>query len=407
MFQDMKVGFILSQPFGHSLGTDARIRGLIKGLSHLGVEIHIITPFVEDFSNACENIHVHRVSSISAKLNTSNLAYHVSKRFVTNSVVFRKLMCRMPLFHRSARSLGKGVQNVVSRLDLDVLQAEQQVASLAGVTIGKKLGIPIVADFHGIWAEEMVASGVVDYDDACYKTLSNIEGEIAHSADAVVVVSEEMKNYVEKSFDVSASKVAVVPNATFPRVSKAKFVENPSGVIHSGTLHPWENVELFIHAIPLVLKLCPKATFYLTRKGAKLNKIMKLSQSLNVFPEFTWFDSESGFFEFLKSCDIGVISSTTHIARNMAYPAKLYDYLSVGLPIVANDVGSWTKIIKENRVGIVTASSPEAFAGGILELMENPKLLCECGQRGIELVRRELNYYNSARKLLSLYGRLT
>jgi glycosyltransferase involved in cell wall biosynthesis len=67
----------------------------------------------------------------------------------------------------------------------------------------------------------------------------------------------------------------------------------------------------------------------------------------------------------------------------MAYPQKLYDYLSVGLPIVANEIGAWTKIIKENRVGIVTDNNPKAFAHGILEFLQNPELIHECGQRGI------------------------
>jgi glycosyltransferase involved in cell wall biosynthesis len=403
----MKVGFVLSQPFGYSLGTDARIRGLIGGLSGLGVEVHVITPVAENFPAIGETISLHRIPSMSTKLKISDLTSRMSRRLMANSVIFEKVICKRSFIYRSARSIGKGIENVVNKLDLDVLQAEQQVASLACVSTSERLGMPLVADFHNIWAEEMVASGVVEYGDACYRTLFDIEMEIAYSADAVVVVSEELKNYVEKSFGVSGDKVVLVPNATFPRVNQANFVQNPSKIIHSGTLHLWENVELFVQSMPMVLKKCPKAQFYLTRKGAKLRKIMKLSRSLRVFPELIWFDKESDFHEFLKSCDIGVISSTTHIARKMGYPAKLYDYLSVGLPIVANDVGGWTKIIRENRVGIVTTNSPEAFAGGILEFMENPKLRYECGQRGIELVKRELNYYNSARKLLSLYERLT
>jgi glycosyltransferase involved in cell wall biosynthesis len=56
-------------------------------------------------------------------------------------------------------------------------------------------------------------------------------------------------------------------------------------------------------------------------------------------------------------------------------------------------------------VGVVTDSTPEGFAEGILKLLENPKLLNECGRRGIELVTQELNYYKSAEKLLDLYKR--
>lgn len=402
----MRVGFVLSQPFGHSIGTDVRIRGLLEGLSHLGVKVHVITPFSEDCFINKENISVHKISSLSTGLKISNLTYKLSKKFMTNPLMFKKIICKKSLLFRKAHSLGKSIHKVVSELGLDILQAEQQIASIACIGIREKLSIPVVADFHGIWAEEMIASNVIDYDDACYRTLFELEQEIACSADAVTVVSEEMSNYVKSSFGASSNKVVLIPNATFPKVDSAKIVEKPSKVIHSGTLHPWENVELFVEGMPFVLKHYSSARFYLTRKGAKLNKIMKLAHDLGVFPEFIWFDSGRDFFNFLKLCDIGVISSTTHIARKMAYPAKLYDYLSVGLPIVANDIGAWTRIIKDNRVGVVTDNNSVAFAEGILELLEDTMLLYECGQRGIELVKRELNYYKSAEKLLDLYKRL-
>ena len=46
-----------------------------------------------------------------------------------------------------------------------------------------------------------------------------------------------------------------------------------------------------IESMPFVLKRYPSAKFYMTRKGAKLNKIKKLARRLNVLPEFVWFDS--------------------------------------------------------------------------------------------------------------------
>jgi glycosyltransferase involved in cell wall biosynthesis len=295
---------------------------------------------------------------------------------------------------------------VASKLDLDILQAEQPVASIACVGLHDTLGIPIIADFHGIWAEEMVASNLVGYDDNYYKALFGLEQDIAQSADAITVVSKEMGDYVIQSFGVDSKKVSLVPNATFLRVNSAKVQDKPSKIIHSGTLHPWENVELFVNSMPYVLKKDSSARFFLTRKGAKLQKIMSLSESLGVNPEFFWYESGAKFFEFMKTCDIGVISSTDHIARKMAYPAKLYDYLSIGLPIVANDIGAWTNIIKDNKIGIVVDNSPEAYAEGILTFLQNPDLIQEYGQRGIELVKRELNYDKSAEMLVNLYNTL-
>lgn len=400
----MKVGFVLSQPFGYSIGTDVRIKGLIEGLSNLNVEIHVITPFGERIPVHSKNVFVHGMSTKS--MNVTNFKYRLAKELITSPFLFKQVICRKSVLHQNARSLAKAVYGVARNLGLDVLQAEQQMASLACINVRESLGVPVVADFHGIWAEELVASGIINYEEECYKTVFDLEREIACSSDVVAVVSDEMKRYVEKSFGVSGNSVVLVPNAAFLHVDKAKFNESPTKVIHSGTLHAWENSELFVNAMPYVLKRCPSAKFYFTRKGAKLKKIINLAESLNLFPEFVWFESGVDFLEFLKSCDIGVVSSTTHLARKMAYPAKLYDYLSVGLPVVANDVGAWTNIIRKYKVGVVTDSDPEAFSEGILELLENPILLFECARRGVELVKNELNYFKTAEMLYSVYERL-
>ncbi|MGD0644427.1 MAG: glycosyltransferase [Candidatus Bathyarchaeia archaeon] len=402
----MKIGFVLSQPFGKSIGTDVRIRGLLEGLSQFGVELHLISPFDEKESFPSANIIVHKVGSSFTNLKISGFTYNVYKKIGNNSFLFRNLLCKKSLITKNARSFGKGVSEIVQRLDLDVLQAEQQIASIACVMNKEKIGIPIVADFHGIWAEEMVASGIIGYNDASYKTLFEIEQEIANSADCVSVVSEEMKNYVESRFMCSNNKVRLIPNAAFLKSDLRMNNKSPSKVIHSGTLHPWENVELFVKSMPFVLDKKPTTEFYLTRKGAKLNKLIKLAQGLKVSPNFIWFENRVQFDKFLPSCDVGVISSTSHIARQMAYPAKLYDYLSVGLPIVVNSIGAWTEIIRQNGLGVVTDSTPQGFAEGLLSLLENPDLLNECGQRGIELVKREMNYYRSAEKLMTLYEQL-
>jgi glycosyltransferase involved in cell wall biosynthesis len=406
MVANIKVGFVLSQPFGSSLGTDVRIGGLAEGLSNLGVEVHVITPFLDHFSMSQSHILVHRLPSRLTRFGVSSLIYRLSRKFLNSPFLSKTIVrCKSPL-SKSADSLGKNIYKIIRKLNLTIVQAEQQLASLACINIRRQLNVPIVADFHGIWTEEMVASDIIEHGDYSYKTLFHLEHEIACCADAVTVVSEEMKSYIENCYPNSIGRVFLIPNATIPRARNARITECPSKVIHSGTLHPWENVELFIQGIPTVLKRHPLAKFYLTRKGAKLKKIRRLARELGVHPEFTWFPKSNDFFDFLKSCDVGVISSTTKLARIMAYPQKLYDYLSVGLPVVANDIGAWTKILRENRVGIVTENHPKAFAEGILEFLENPDMINEYSQNAVDLVMKELNYSRTAEKLLDLYQKI-
>ena len=87
-------------------------------------------------------------------------------------------------------------------------------------------------------------------------------------------------------------------------------------------------------------------------------------------------------------------------------PSKLFDYLSVGLPVVANDVGGWTDIIKDNNLGKVTSDSPKAFASGILELLKSPDEIANCARRGIELIEKKYNWDVSAGLLMKQYEKL-
>ncbi len=403
----MKVGIVLSQPYGKSIGTDVRINGLLKGLSVLDVDLHVITPYAE-IANLpkAKNISVHVIPSLSSSLHLMNLTYSITKRLNKDPFLFRKIICNKTLFTKNSCSLSAGIKKIIEKLGLDVIQAEQPVASIACINLKNEVDVPIISDFHGVWAEEMVASNLVSYDDKYYRTLFELEKEIAIGADVVSVVSEEMGDYIQKSFDIPSNKVALIPNATFPQLTSARTVDAPKKVLHSGTLHPWENVDLFINSMPYVLKKFPSAEFYLTRKADKLEKMMALSASLGVNPNFFWFSKGTEFSNFMRTCDVGVISSTGHIARKMAYPAKLYDYLSIGMPIVANDIGAWTNIIKKNKVGLVVDSSPSAYADGIVELLQNPDLINEYGQRGLDLVSKELNYYKTAEILFGLYQKL-
>ena len=78
----------------------------------------------------------------------------------------------------------------------------------------------------------------------------------------------------------------------------------------------------------------------------------------------------------------------------------------MGLPVVANDVGGWTEIVKTNNLGIVTSDDPKDFAAGITEFLENPEEIAKCGRRGIELIKNKYNWDNSAKLLAQSYERL-
>jgi glycosyltransferase involved in cell wall biosynthesis len=248
-----------------------------------------------------------------------------------------------------------------------ILQAEQDFSLPACRKVKKFMGIPILADIHNITAEELVAAGVLERDGKEFRDLQHDTAENLSIADVVVVVSDLMKSYVEKEYHLPDSKVVVVPPGGRPRVKQ--IVRSPEHkFVFSGLASYRENVELFVRSMPHVVRQCSDAN------------------------------------SFLSSCYAGILPSSNDLARRMGTPVKLFDYMSVGLPIVANDIGGWTKIISKHKIGILTDSEPERFADGIIKFINDYRE--EYAENALQLVTKEYNWDNSAIILLDTYNRL-
>ncbi len=53
---------------------------------------------------------------------------------------------------------------------------------------------------------------------------------------------------------------------------------------------------------------------------------------------------------------------------------------SFGRPVVATNVGSMGEVVRDSVTGVLTDSTPESFAAGLLRILEDDSLADECGQ---------------------------
>jgi len=403
----MRIGLIISQPFRESIGTDVRIRGLSEGMAKLGVEVVILSPFDRKEEKLCDNIILKPLKEKSNNLVSLKAIYGIGKKIINSKRLKELPIPQIYYMERIAKSLAKDIEKKVEALNLDAVQAEQEIAALSCVYTPNKLSVPILFDIHGIWPEELVASGLLKPDSSRYKKILKIEKRIVNNVDAVLVVSEEMKKYVVDKYKASSDFVHVIPNAAFPRRNERPYNPEAFKVVYAGTLTFRENMPLLLDSFQFVAKKCSKAHFYLSSKGEALDFVKSYARKIEATLTFTWLDDFYHFYNFLMTCHVGTIPALKHTWRQMATPAKLYDYLSAGVPVVSVDIGSsWNEIISKNKVGILTENNPEAFASAILTFLKNPELVYEYGNRAIQLVKNELNYEKSAEQLKKLYEKL-
>lgn len=401
----MNVAFIFLHPFSESLGSIVRVRELAISLRKFGVTSYILTPY-ENSHSIIEGVNVVSIGGEMQRLGLGSYLYKIAKSAYYNRFFAYQFLVNRKLQAKLAARLAKAVVPVLEKLDIDLIQAEQDVALPTALEVREKTTLPLLVDLHNITTEELVAANIIKKESREFSALQQLFGKALQEADPVVVVSSEMKKYVATNYGIPLERITVVPPGARPRITEIKEKKFPPKVVYSGLVAHREHVDLFVKSMPMILKKAEAAKFYITRKGEALSGIRKLSKTLRVNPIYFWYPSIDDFYEFLSSCHVGVLPSTNDLARKMGTPVKLFDYLSAGLPVVTNDVGTWSNIIKNEKVGKVTKDNPADFASGILELVQSKDMVEECGRRGLELVTNKFNWDSSAKILLRVYKSL-
>lgn len=90
-----------------------------------------------------------------------------------------------------------------------------------------------------------------------------------------------------------------------------------------------------------------------------------------------------------------------------SYPVKMFEYMAVGLPVIASDFPLWRQIIEAAGCGLlVDPLAPEAIAAAMQWILDNPEEAEVMGRRGRKAVEQTYNWEKESVKLLALYGRL-
>ena len=228
-----------------------------------------------------------------------------------------------------------------------------------------------------------------------------MEKKVIKKADLIITPSNSLKNFLVKQFTYGdTTKVKAVINGGVSILDSPKKKEYPPKIINAGMVVQRSNFEFFFKAIPFILKKYPETQIYITKKGEQINKFMKLADKLELNINFYWKDTVNEFIDLLSNCHVGVVTSTYDLTRKLGFVTKIYDYFSVGIPVVANDIGGWTSIISKEKVGLLSSKNPEDLADKIIYFLDNPDISYEYGQRAINLLKNKYNSKFSAKSLL-------
>lgn len=396
------MGFVVSYLSHGSPGSFVRIYEICKTLNRLGIHSTILTPFEEELGNI-QDTSLMIIPTSFSKVGLSSSVYRLASKLMTSKIGARILFSNLP-FNRITKTLSSGLSDVLKKKTFDIIHAVQPHSAVACSTLCQQYHIPLVTDLHNIIEEELVAEGSARRGDDRCKWFHSIEQMILTTSSAVTVVSQQMKSYILENYTVPEDNIVVIPPAG-PLLNLGQNITREQNVIYAGSVHPREHVDLFAKSIEYVRS---QASFFISSRVMGNVNVKKIIDGSKANIRYVWFRRREEILGLLSRSKIGILTSRDDISRQIGPPLKLYDYLSCGLPIVANDVGGWSKLISNERVGILTEDNPVAYASGIDTLLEDEKLWQQMHMNALRLIRDKYNWDKIVtNNLIPLYKSLT
>ena len=110
--------------------------------------------------------------------------------------------------------------------------------------------------------------------------------------------------------------------------------------------------------------------------------------------------------ELLRSCQIGMANllNVGQYNRFDNFPTKVYEYMSLGLPVILSRSDYGDRVLEQYRFGIsVDPENVEEIADAIRYLLDHPDEARQMGENGRRAVKEQYNWGVEEKKLLALY----
>jgi len=110
--------------------------------------------------------------------------------------------------------------------------------------------------------------------------------------------------------------------------------------------------------------------------------------------------------DYLSACDVLALPLSDTIANRGRWPSKMNEYVAVGRPTVACDVGDVANLLRENAIGLLVKPEPVDFAARLDELLGDPATAEAMGDRAREIAHTTYSQEAIADKLEKYYCKI-
>ena len=260
-----------------------------------------------------------------------------------NHIIFD--VCSKNIFTSFSRI--RGLKKILKDLKPDIIHVRSRVPAWLVHFVNKSLKIKVVSTVHGFNSVGFYSS-------------------IMQKSDAVICVSNSIKEYIQKHYNTPENKITVIPrgidlelfnpknidNDFIENFKKEFNLENKFIISSVGRVTQLKDYETFIKAILIVKNEIPNVKALIvggvrSDKEDYLNSLKNLIKELNLEDNIIFTGSQSKIEQIYASSDV-VISSSK---KPESFGRAVAEAICMNKPVIATNHGGVKDIIIENVNG--------------------------------------------------------
>ena len=185
--------------------------------------------------------------------------------------------------------------------------------------------------------------------------LKEIEAEVCKNAFHTLVVSHNMKRYLQSEHEGGADKITIIQNGADLQQNRATY-RLPMKIVFGGCFNYWEDMDAYLD----MAGSDKEGEYYLIGGGPLQDHVTKRIKQEKI--EIDCLGSKDGkkALDLFCNMSVGIAPSTKNLTRYVASPVKVYDYMACGLPVITPRCGEWADQVEEDGCGFVTQNSSGA-----------------------------------------------
>ena len=351
---------------------------------------------------------------------------HAHRRDVVDGVTYHRLrpdLDRMAGPDVMATETAHAAVALIRDIRPSVLQpTSNHLNGQIALALGTRFGLPVVYEVRGFLEETWLSRmGPAAADSDRYLAARTVETAVMDAADAVVTLSETMRQDILSRSVISPDRVVVVPNG----VDVERFVPGPRderlaaslgigpdetvvGYISSFT--SYEGIGYLIRAAALLRERGRRVRLLLVGDGEARSELEAVAREVGLDDGtaiFTGRVPHDDVLRYYRTIDVFVVPRTNDRVSQLVTPLKPYEAMAMEKALVVSAVGALLEIVTEDETG--RTFRPEdavSLADTIEPLLDDPAARARLGAAARAWVAANRTWDQNGRRYVELYQRL-